>query len=347
MPEARWHTHLACLERLGDSAMRGLDLADVAGLTGLAFRTALTRQVTPAGLYLSWAWEPSFRRWLSALGLDAEISGHHGGLPGFDAWLGRQHAHIEATLQRGFPVLFWDNAGFSLILGTRGDDYLAAGVAAMTVHPIWHEREETQGFCGRLLDPLELDAQPRRLGRSELASVIEPEGLFIYLQGLAPFDQPAAERASLLTAFYELTGRVEFPRVRDNLELVYEPRYGTAALERWREELKDGRVHPFGMILALQALGEARRLAAKYLKRVAERSAPGQQDRLVQAAQFFARIGEHLRPLLGVYRPPLNEEEQMTRLKWDQAREVLYQVQQTEQTAGRLLASLAQEVVEE
>ena len=37
---------------------------------------------------------------------------------------------------------------------------------------------------------------------------------------------------------------------------VYEPRFGTAAIDRWREELKDGRIHHFGMILAIQALGE-------------------------------------------------------------------------------------------
>jgi len=216
----------------------------------------------------------------------------------------------------------------------------------MTVHQIWHEREETQGFCARLLDPLELDAQPRRLSRAELASVIEPEGLFVYVHGLAPFDREAAETASIRRACLELAGKVEFPRIRDDFSHVYEPRFGTGAIDRWRDELKDGRVHAFGMLLALQALGESRRLAAKYLKRVAERSASGQQDRLLQAAQFFSHSGEHLRPLLNIYRPPLNEDEQMTRLNWDLAREVLYQVQQTEQTAGRLLASVAQELAE-
>jgi len=146
-----------------------------------------------------------------------------------------------------------------------------------------------------------------------------------------------------MRAYLELSGRVEYPRVKDSLHHVYEPRFGTAAIDRWREELKDGRIHHFGMILAIQALGEARRFAAQYLKRVAEQLPGPQQDRLKQAGLFFERVREHLRPVLAAFDVPLDPE-QMKSTNWEKCREALYQAQKTEQTASRLLAAVAQEL---
>ena len=94
------------------------------------------------------------------------------------------------------------------------------------------------------------------------------------------------------------------------------------------------------MIQALQALGEARRLGAEHLSRLADRAAPAREPALRQAAHFFTQIGDYLRPLLRRFDMPLNAEEQMTRAHWEASREALYQVQQTESTAARLLASV-------
>lgn len=347
MPTARWNTHLACLAVLCRAAVRDLDIVDVAGITGLAFRTALTRQATPSGLYRSWAWEPSFRLWLDALGLDADVSTHCAGLSSFDSWLDRQCLLIDETLGRGFPVLHWDNAGFGLILGREGDDYLLSGVPAFAVHPTWHEQPAARAFCARLLSAKpDDDPRPHRVPRAELTGVIEPDACFVHLHGACRFDAGAAAEAGILRASRELAGQLEYPRRRDSRPHVYEPEYGSGAITRWREDLKAGRVHAFGMIQALQSMGEARRLGAQYLKRLSGRVDAPYRSRVDQAAQFCTRVTEHLRPLLSIYNVPLDEDAQMTRGHWETCREALFQVEQTEQTAGRLLASVAGELFE-
>lgn len=345
MPEARWNTHLTCLSSLSRAATCGHDLIDIAGITGLAFRTALTRQVTPSGLYRSWAWEPSFRLWLDALGLDADVTTHCAGLPSYDAWLDRQYVLINQTLDRGFPVLHWDNTGFGLILGHEDDNYLLSGVPEFTVHPTWQEQPQVSSFCARLLNPQpNEDPLPQAVPRAELTGVIEPEACFIYLQGACRFDPEAAAYSSILRISRELTGQVEYPRHRDSLQNLYEAQFGTAAIARWREELKQGQIHAFGMVQTLQSMSEARRLGAQYLKRLVDRVEQPYRSRIEQAAQFFIRITDHLRPLLAVYDMPLDQEAQNTRLRWDACRDSLFQVQQTEQTAGRLLTSIATEL---
>ena len=72
-PDAIWNTHISGIKSLSDAADRGLDLVEVAGITGLAFRAALCRQVTPPSLYQTWAWSPELLRctatsgpWLTA-----------------------------------------------------------------------------------------------------------------------------------------------------------------------------------------------------------------------------------------------------------------------------------------
>jgi len=342
MPEARWNTHIACLTRLCDAAGRGPDLIDVAGLTGLAFRTSLARRVSPAGQYLAWAWEPSFRLWLDVLGLDADVAAHRAGRPTYDSWLQRQHERIADTLARGFPVLWWDNVGFALILGEEDGGYLVSGLPSQVVHPFWLTVPETAGLAARLRDPRSRQPQSVfRVERDDLTSAVEPEALLVYVHGVGRFDPERARARSIALACAELGGRVAYPRLRGDLGREYEPQFGTEALTRWREELKDGRVHPFGMIQALQSLGEARRLGAEYLGRLADRAEPDREPALRQAAHFFKQIGDYLRPLLRVFDMPLDPDSQMTRARWESGREALYQMQQTEGTAARLLASLA------
>jgi hypothetical protein len=341
MPEARWNTHIACLARLCDAAGRGLDLIDVAGLTGLAFRTSLARQVSPAGQYLGWAWEPSFRQWLDILGLDADVAAHRAGRPTYDSWLQRQHGRIADTLARGFPVLWWDNVGFALILGEEDGGYLVSGLPSQVVHPFWLTAPETAGLAARLRDPRSREPEsPCRVERAELTSVVEREALFVYVHGVGSFDPQQAYLSSLALICAELAGRIAYPRLRGDRGRECEPQFGTEALTRWREDLKGGRVHPFGMIQALQALGEARRLGAEYLSRLADRADPDREPALAKAAHFFTQIGDYLRPSLRHFDMPLNAEQQMTRGHWEASREALYQVQQTEGTAARLLASL-------
>lgn len=349
LPEIRYNTHLACLQRLADAAQRGLDLPEVAGLTGLAFRTALATHATPASLYHSWAREPGLRRCLDALGLDGEISAHDTRLDSFEAWILRQQAACRETLRRGFPVLYWDNLAYALIVGGDADGFWVSGVPAQVVHPLWLEHPDGREFCTRLIPPAAA-AEERRaypLPPSGLAPVLDHDALFVHVCGVSEWDSEYALKRSLLLAARELAGHVEYPRVLDDAQQVFAAQFGTAALNRWREEIREQVVHPFGMLLNVQALAEARRLGYLYLKRLPERLPYQLRGRLQQVCEFFERIVAHWRPAQQAFAPPLNESEQMTRAKLEACREALYQVQQTEQTAGRLLAGIAAELAEE
>ncbi len=345
MPPACWNTHLACLQRLCDAAGHGLDHADVAGITGLGFRTALCREVTPSSLYHTWSWAEHFRVWLDALGLDAEIAAHRTDLQSFDGWLARQHAQISATLERGFPVLYWDNLGFALILGAEAGGYWVSGIPAKVIHPLWRELREARELYARAIDGQVYDSTlPKLVARDSIAPVLDADALLVHVHGAARFNHERALQDGLYAAWTELTGRIEYPRVLDNLELVFEPRFGSLALERWREELKYGRVHAFGQIMAVQSQAEARRWAAQYMRRVLPLVEDQLRPRLEQVAQFMERVVALWRPVQSAFDVPLNEKEQMTQARWETCREALYQVQQTEGTASRVLGAIVREL---
>lgn len=345
MPPPCWNTHVACLKRLCDAAGHGLELADVAGITGIAFRTALCREATPPSLYHTWSWVECFRHWLDALGLDAEIATHRSDLGTFEPWLQRQHERIRETLQRGFPVLHWDSLGFGLILGADADGYWLSGIPAKVVHPLWLEHRDARGLLARLIEPgTHADAAPCHAPRESVSPVLDQDALFVYVHGTAGFNAEHAMLDGLYTALAELMGQVEFPRVMSDLAVDYAPQYGTAALERWREELRFGRVHPFGQILAVQSQAEARRWAAQYLRRVLPLVDEQQRPRLEQVVLFMERVAAHWRTAQALYDAPLCEKEQMVQARWQACREALYQVQQTEGTAARLLGAITSEL---
>ena len=347
MPEVRWNTHLACLQRLCEAAQRGLDLVEVAGLTGLAFRTALCTRATPASLYHTWAREPYFRQWLDALGLDAEVSCHDASLPSFDAWMARQPAAVAAALEHGFPVLYWDNLAYGLVLGASDGEFYISGIPAQVVHPLWQGHAAAGGLLSRLLEQHNAATlEAKAVAQEQLSPVLDNDALFVYVHGLGGFDAELAAARSLQVAAGELSGRLVYPRILDNASNVQAAEFGTAALARWREEMKDGSVHAFGMILNVQALAEARRLGWQYLKRLPERLPASCTARLQQACEFFERIVTHWRDAQAVFDVPLNVDTQMTRAGLEKCREAIYQVMQTEQTAGRLLAGIAQELFE-
>jgi hypothetical protein len=341
LPEPLWHSHLACLERLAAACTRGIDLVDCAGLTGLAFRTALCRQVTPTGLHHSWTWAPQFTRWLDCLGLDADVAAQQPSHRGFDGWLSRQRLAISASLERGLPVLFWDNAAFALILGESAEGYVVSGIPAKLLHPLWQEQEQARAACQRAFAGPE--REPFAVEREALTPALDDNALFIIPAGLSRFNEEQAAMESLYWAYCEMTGLVEYPRRLDDLENVYEPQFGTAALERWRDELQDKLIHPFGQIIAVQALNESRRLAVAYLKRLPERLPASARSRVEQAAGILARVIEYLRPVTSQYDLPLNPDDQLRQARRDACREALYQVEQTERTVARLLGSVARE----
>jgi hypothetical protein len=346
IPHLCWNTHLACMQRLCDAAGRGLDLAAVAGITGLGFRTALCREATPPSLYHTWAWAPQFRAWLDALGLDAEISEHRTYMRSFNAWLERQHASIIATLERGFPVLHWDNLGFGLILGADDDGYWISGIPEQSVNPLWQNQRAAAGLMQRLQVPGSRETPaPFYCPRTELAPVLDDNALFIYTYGVAPFAERQALLEGLYNAWTELSGMLENPRVLDDAECAYTPLYGIGALERWREELRLTKAHAFGVLLNINAIAEGRRYAAQYLARATKLAEESVRPQLEQAVQFIERAAAHWRTAQSLFTPPLRETEQFTRENLVACREALYQVQQTEETALRVLGVVVRKML--
>ncbi len=344
LPEPLWNSHLACLAGLSAACARGLDLVDCAGLTGIAFRTALCRQVTPAGLHHSWAWAPQFSRWLDCLGLDADIAAHYPSHRAFHAWLARQQLGITACLERGLPAMFWDNCAFSTILGEDAENYYTSGIPQRLLHPLWFEQTQAAAVCARAFESAARD--PFAVPRREIAPVLDDNALFITLAGVSNFNPEQAAMESVYWAYRELAGLIEFPRRLDDLEIAYEPQYGTQALLRWRDELQDKLIHAFGQITAVQALFEARRLAVLYLKRLPDRLPAEAKGRIEQAGGILARVLDYLRPLTGMFDLPLDPENQLRQGRRDACREALYQVEQTERTVARLLASVAREYLD-
>ena len=344
LPELRWNTHLACMQKLAQAAGHGLDLADVAGITGLAFRTSLCREATAAGLHHSYAWEPSFRVWLDALGLDADLEQHRTELPCYPGWIERQHTQAAACLRRGFPVLFWDNAGFNLVIGERDGRYLAGPMPAQLAHPIWASEQRAERFLARTTLEWKSDREPVELERDELTPVLDHDAFCGYIHGVPRFDRESALTGGLWAAAAELLGKIEFPRFMDDFTHVFEPRFGTVALARLLGELKLSQVNPFGLILFVQSQAEARRLGKRWLDRVISLVDPQYKGRLEQAAEFLERIIRYWQPACAAYSPPLDEKQQMLPSRLETCREAVYQVMQTENTMGRLLVGVVREM---
>lgn len=341
MPEPLWHSHLACLDRLAASCARGLDLTDIAGLTGIAFRTALCRQTTPTGLHHSWAWAPQFTRWLDCIGIDADVSVQQPSHRSFVGWQARQHAAFHRSIERGLPAMYWDNVAFALIVGEDHEHYLVSGVPEQLLHPLWHEQTQASALCQRTYT--RQGREPFVVPRTSIAPTLDDNALAIVLEGPSLFDAEQAALESVYWAYCELSGLVEYPRKLDDLELAYEPQFGSPAIVRWMDELQDKLVHPFGQIVAVQALYEARWHAVRYLKRLPERLPAASRGRVEQAAGILARVIEYLRPITGMFGLPLDPDNQLRQGRRDACREALYQVEQTERTVARLLGGVARE----
>ncbi len=131
---------------------------------------------------------------------------------------------------------------------------------------VWLEKKEDAALCESVIQRIPYGKFKAFMLAPTAYDPFVPDMVLIYIHGAARFNHERAMRGGLYCAWAELTGRIEHPRLLDNLEVAYEPRYGTLALERWREELKFGRVHPFGQIMAVQSQAEARRWDSLYLE---------------------------------------------------------------------------------
>ena len=58
----------------------------------------------------------------------------------------------------------------------------------------------------------------------------------------------------------------------------------------------------------------------------------------------MGRVNQHWRKVLPIWSLPVDSDRQMTATGWNLLRESLYQIQQTEETAARLLGSVAKEL---
>jgi hypothetical protein len=347
---ATWNSHITSLAHLagavqakGGVEVRRIHAAEVAGLTGAAFRMALCERCTPPSLYLTWSHPHYFAQWLAALGIDAAVLWHPAGAAGAGCWLKRVRELARQSVALGYPVMYWDNLAFSVITGVQGERFVSAGIQREVVHPALADPLTGAPYLPRLAGddnpgPFELG-----LTSDELTGQINGDMFFACPLGAIEVDSESALVSSIESISRELAGSIEYPRSLTAAGFSGETQYGLAALGRLIEELKDAQVHHFGLVQFIQSQAEARRWGVEYLKCAAGQLPADIAPRLSQAAVFFERSRQRWQELARRFSLPLDADSQMTRESQRGCADELYQIHKTEETARRLISGLIAE----
>lgn len=337
---------------------QGYRTADVAGITGAAFRTALCEGATPPGLYLSWSFPHYFVEWFDALGLDAAVLWHPAGAPGAACWLKRARDIARRSLDMGYPVVYWDNLAFSVITGLQGERFLSSGIMRDALHPVLADPATDAPYLPRLAGPDRAGPFELNLSLDELAGPFNDDLFFACPLGLFETARETAAIDGIVRCARELAGHLDYPRRYSAPGLGCTPHYGLPALERLVGELKQGRVHHFGLVQFIQSQAEGRRWGVEFLRRAAalpgassalEPDQPEAQSAdaaplLSQAAVFIERSLVRWNELARRFDVPFDAAVQLSRESLTDCAEHLYQIHRTEETACRLLASVANEI---
>lgn len=340
-----WNSHVAVIAHVCSAAGLDWDLVDVAGVTGAAFRIALCEGATPPSLYHTWSFGQYFTLWLGALGIDAAVTWHPASAPGAQQWLARARESVAHSLGAGFPVIYWDNLAFSVITGREGNHFNSAGIARDMVHPDLASPAIRGPYLSRLSSPDSPGPFMLSLDHDELCGGVNDDLFFACPRGVYGVNREGAVLEGIVRLAWELSGRLEYPRRYDPPGFSCNALYGLPALARLIDELEAGRAHHFGLVQFIQAQTEGRRWGIYFLKRVAPTLPADFAPRVSQAAEFFTRAARHWGVLARRWSPPLDPATQASRDSQRECAEELYQIHKTEETARRLLASVADEIV--
>ncbi|HEX2571174.1 MAG TPA: GNAT family N-acetyltransferase [Polyangia bacterium] len=297
----------ACAQALGDPR----DGRTLAAASGLAFRIALDRRLSPAGPH-GYPWREELTAAAERLGYDWRLVASRAGEPGFERACDAAFELGCLGVEAGRPTLWFgvQVAEFGLV---RGADR-AAG------------RLSVSGLLDAAGGAVELDR----------AQIGAEAGLVFALQLIerVPQDPAAAALATLRTALEHARGG----RYAGALELpvIFS---GAEAWQLWEEALTQGDVDPLGLAFAAQRYAEARAHVAQYLPMAAQ--ATGLD--LGQVAQGYRRAATMLTELARLVPYPPGPSFMLTTTLRDEAAALVSEAARAEREAiwalGPILAA--------
>ncbi|UQZ86543.1 hypothetical protein SK3146_05836 [Paenibacillus konkukensis] len=248
-----------------------LDLIDVMGYTGHAFRINIhPRNVDVAGP-TGYPWGPFFAEGLGNLGFRTASVRSANLAPPTAEELTRGLNLIQASLDKGIPVIGWDLfiPEFGLLYGYDDDKKLL------------HAKDPKMKDGGTL--PYE------KLGRGEISE------LFVMsLEEARPFDKASALRGALAMAIHHA-------RQREHQHELPPYMNGLAAYDGWKQAFSSRAVSEFGNAYNTVLVYDARLYAAAFMKRLQQVwDADDELEQDIRQAAFeaerhYARVAESLK----------------------------------------------------
>lgn len=210
----------------------GLDISDVMGRTGQAFRLCVEKSRIDVSGPTSYFWEPVFEDGLNKLGFRMRSIGD-GGVAPSAYMLGEAAAFARTAIADGMPVAVWDlfSPEFGLMYGYEDD------------------RQLFTGDDGRGPRTLSYD----QLGRGTAG------GLFVMAaERLKDAPDPQSTAVGLIASITKHAyGERTFPGYVT----------GLGAYEAWRQSFRDGSADPLGNAYTLAVAADARDHAVRFLRR--------------------------------------------------------------------------------
>ncbi len=244
----------ACLAAAGDDR----DLAEIAGLTGLAFYLNVDRMVSPSGV-AAYPWAQELPGMVSRLGYEAEIVYSDDEDPQFERAQERAARVAAGALTRGMPsILFGVHLPeFGIIRGFDADkrELSVSGVL--------------DGVGGRDTLPIE------RLGRGDVPVLL----LATLHSARADLDETTARLIAIRHAVRRASGLG--PRLGGFT-------CGVRAYAVWHDALESGTIDPAGHAYSLHVFSELRAAAAPFLERVGGPFAEAAESYAVAADRLVA-----------------------------------------------------------
>jgi hypothetical protein len=257
-----WTSYLGAAHGVLTAAgMTDLDLAETAGMTGLAFHLVMHKQCDAAAVTV-YDWPNRHQDALDRIGILAELYHYEPHWRTYEAARRRAKDNIQASIDRGIGVIAWaiDTGEFGVIYGYDDEDgvYLVDGV----------------------------DKFNRPLGSDPLLyeNIAKPFPPAPFLHYQIPLERTSYDpERTYLESFKFYVHEMEKP-----FHMSADFYSGFLAYDCWIRALKEGAYRPFGLRYCLTVYAESKMFAAEYARKLAKTwgGLPGLND----AAGLFEEI---------------------------------------------------------
>lgn len=329
-----WNTHIACLARVCDYAGLPFDTVDVAGMTGLAFRTIAVRGLPPGGMYHTWSFPYYFQQWFDALGIVAIVGEHDTSESTYVGWLGFWQEITSQSIASGYPVVFWDNVCFNLLTAVDDGCYSTAVIPASIVPP----GLESMGFSPRVSSTQPGESIVAKLPESQITPEVGSRAFLACPILHSETDPELAALRSLNFVCSEMKGQLPYTRAFDDAG-DFMPMFGNRAVSMIGQEVGSSCFNAFGAQLAVYTVAEARQLGCRYLKRIRDRLGDKAKPRLELTAEFLDRTAAMWAKVCLAWDEPAEKRKQAAP-DFAKIKDVLFEIQRTEDTAHKVVAGL-------